>query len=131
MSWIQTLISVLVVCLVIWLVGATVCRTICKYLYGIIQELKKNNKNKQVVETNNVNHPKHYSQGNIECIDAMESAFGTQVVLLFCICNAFKYIWRHSKKNGIEDIKKAMWYISKYLELYDKLNNNNTDSGEH
>jgi hypothetical protein len=83
------------------------------------------------VETNNVNHPKHYSQGNIECIDAMESAFGTQVVLLFCMCNAFKYIWRHSKKNGIEDIKKAMWYINKYLELYDKLNNNNTESGEH
>ncbi len=73
----------------------------------------------------NVDHPNHYNQGNIECIDAMEEAFGTQVVMMFCICNAFKYIWRHSKKNGIEDIKKAIWYLNKFLELYDRLNNNN------
>lgn len=37
----------------------------------------------------------------------------------FCLCNAFKYIWRHSRKNGVEDIRKAKWYIDKYLELAD------------
>lgn len=35
----------------------------------------------------------------------------------FCLCNAFKYIWRHSRKNGVEDVRKAKWYIDKYLEL--------------
>lgn len=40
---------------------------------------------------NKVNHPSHYNQGKIECIDAMESAYGTEAVIMFCMCNAFKY----------------------------------------
>ena len=35
----------------------------------------------------------------------------------FCICNAIKYLYRWQRKNGIEDIKKAKWYIDKFLEL--------------
>lgn len=64
-----------------------------------------------------VNHPSHYNQGGIECIDAMVSAFGKQAVSSFCLCNAFKYIWRADHKNGLEDIEKANWYINKYKEL--------------
>lgn len=67
-----------------------------------------------------VNHPNHYCQGGIECIDAMEAAFGKQTVADFCICNAFKYIFRCKNKNGLEDVKKAGWYLDKYLELYDE-----------
>lgn len=66
-----------------------------------------------------VNHPPHY-EGNIECIDAMLDSQGAEAVKDFCICNAFKYIWRHRKKNKVEDIKKAKWYIDKYLELVEK-----------
>lgn len=64
-----------------------------------------------------VNHPEHYNQGGIECIDAMISAFGKEAVAHFCIVNAFKYVWRASDKNGIEDIDKAIWYLNKYKEL--------------
>lgn len=64
-----------------------------------------------------VNHPSHYTQGGIECIDAMVSAFGKRAVSSFCLCNAFKYIWRADYKNGLEDIKKANWYLTKYKEL--------------
>ena len=67
--------------------------------------------------TNNVNHPSHYNKGNIECIDAMVSAYGKDIVSDFCICNAFKYIWRYKYKNGIEDLKKAQWYLNKIVEL--------------
>ena len=67
--------------------------------------------------TNNVNHPSHYNKGNIECIDAMVSAYGKDTVSDFCICNAFKYIWRYKYKNGIEDLKKAQWYLNKVVEL--------------
>ena len=67
--------------------------------------------------TNNVNHPSHYNKGNIECIDAMISAYGKDTVSNFCICNAFKYIWRYKYKNGIEDLKKAQWYLNKIVEL--------------
>ena len=65
---------------------------------------------------NNVEHPSHYTQGGIECIDAMESAFGKEAVKDICICNAFKYIWRFKSKNGTEDIDKAVWYLNKYRQ---------------
>lgn len=64
-----------------------------------------------------VNNPQHYTNGNIECIDAMISAYGKEAVMDFCKCNAFKYQWRFDKKNGVEDIKKAQWYQNKYIEL--------------
>ena len=68
----------------------------------------------------NVNHPRHYESGNFECIDVMEETQGTEAVLDFCICNAFKYLYRHKRKNGIEDIKKARWYINKYIEITER-----------
>lgn len=64
-----------------------------------------------------VNNPPHYASGKYECIEVMEDALGKEAVMNFCICNAFKYIFRHKKKNGIEDIQKAKWYLNKYIEL--------------
>lgn len=69
-----------------------------------------------------VYHPTHYETGKFECIDVMREALGDSVVKDFCIANSFKYIYRHKRKNGVEDIKKAKWYIDKYLELEE--NNN-------
>ena len=67
---------------------------------------------------NNVDHPSHYNAGNIECIDAMVAAFGAEAVSDFCVCNAFKYIWRHKhKNNSVEDKEKAVWYLNKSIEL--------------
>lgn len=74
-------------------------------------------------EFNVVNNPEHYCSGNIECIDAMEAAYGTEVVKNFCICNAFKYLWRFNKKNKDEDVNKMLWYINKYKELNAKKEN--------
>lgn len=65
----------------------------------------------------NVNHPEHYESGQFECIDVMIETQGTEAVQDFCICNAFKYLYRHRRKNGVEDIKKAQWYLNKYIEL--------------
>lgn len=69
------------------------------------------------IETDNVNHPSHYETGKYQCIDVMEETQGTEAVKDFCICNAFKYIYRHCHKNGLEDVKKAVWYLNKYIEL--------------
>lgn len=52
-----------------------------------------------------------------ECLKAMIESQGINKVLGFCACNAFKYLYRHQFKNGVEDIKKAKWYIEKYLEI--------------
>ena len=65
----------------------------------------------------NVNHPAHYNTGKYESIDVMVETQGINAVKNFCICNAFKYIYRHRFKNGVEDIKKAIWYLNKYVEL--------------
>ena len=65
----------------------------------------------------NINHPAHYNTGKYELIDVMVETQGVDVVKNFCICNAFKYIYRHRFKNGVEDIKKAIWYLNKYVEL--------------
>lgn len=64
----------------------------------------------------NVNHPEHY-QGKFECIDEMISLFGVEAVKDFCRCNAYKYRFRADRKNGLEDIKKAEWYMTKLKEL--------------
>ena len=58
---------------------------------------------------NNVNHPEHYNAGGYECIEVMEANFGKDKVQDFCLLNAFKYLWRADRKNGLEDIKKATW----------------------
>lgn len=71
-------------------------------------------------ENDNVNHPSHYETGKYQCIDVIEETQGTEAVKDFCICNAFKYIYRHRHKNGLEDVKKAAWYLNKYIELSEK-----------
>lgn len=70
-----------------------------------------------IEEVDMVNSPPHYNQGDIQCIDAMVSAFGKENVQTYCVINAFKYNWRAKHKNGDEDIDKAIWYLNKYKEL--------------
>ena len=68
-------------------------------------------------EPDNINHPAHY-EGNtsLECIDVMEIAFGADAVGNFCLCNAFKYLWRYKHKGGDEDVKKAKWYLDRWTQ---------------
>lgn len=73
----------------------------------------------------NVNHPSHYETGKFECIDVMVETQGVEAVKDFCRCNAFKYLYRAKRKNGIEDYKKAIWYLNKLIELED--GNSDTD----
>jgi len=64
-----------------------------------------------------VNHPNHYNQGQYECIAVMESIYGIEATMNFCLLCAFKYTWRTNDKDGIQDIDKAIWYLQKYKEL--------------
>lgn len=65
----------------------------------------------------NVNHPNHYKTGKYECLDVMMETQGKDAVLNFCLCNAFKYLYRNKNKNGLEDIEKAIWYLNEYVKL--------------
>ena len=65
-----------------------------------------------------VNRPKHYNrEGAMESIDEMVLVFGPEAVMHFCLCNAWKYRYRATNKNGEEDLKKSDWYMRKYKEL--------------
>lgn len=65
-----------------------------------------------------VNHPRHYCQGSMECIDGLIGAFGRKEVATFCKINAMKYIWRLGHKDDeAQEIGKIKWYLDKYLEL--------------
>ena len=64
-----------------------------------------------------VNHPPHYEDGKIQCIDAIEEAIkDLSGIEAKCTGDAIKYLWRWKKKNGIEDLKKAIWYINHIIE---------------
>lgn len=64
-----------------------------------------------------VNHPYHYNQGNIECIDCIKSAVTNKIgIEAVCVANVIKYLFRYEEKNGIEDVKKARWYIDRLIK---------------
>ena len=75
-----------------------------------------------------VTHPAHYCTGKYECIEVMTEVFGVEAVQAFCRLNAFKYLFRSERKNGVEDIKKANWYLTRFLMLEELKNEKNTDT---
>ena len=64
--------------------------------------------------SDNVNSPSHYNQAGIECIDAIKASLGDGYQD-YCKGNVMKYLWRYKYKNGIEDLKKAQWYLNSMI----------------
>lgn len=68
------------------------------------------------MKADNVNHPAHYTAGSIECIDAIEAATtGLSGPEAYGTGQVIKYIWRWKRKNGVEDLKKARWYLDRLI----------------
>lgn len=72
---------------------------------------------KQKVPQKDPVNPNHYTQGKIECIDAIESALTPEEFRGFLKGNIFKYMWRHENKNGLQDVKKGEWYYQRLLKV--------------
>lgn len=71
----------------------------------------------ETLSPDNVNSPAHYTAGGIECYDALAAAtVDLQGEECGCTWNAIKYLWRWKRKNGVEDLKKAQWYINRLIE---------------
>ena len=64
-----------------------------------------------------VNHPSHYTDGGIECIEAIESQLTTEEYRGYLKGNIAKYVWREKHKGGVESLKKAQWYLTRLVEL--------------
>lgn len=67
-----------------------------------------------------VNHPPHYTQGGIECIEAIRASLGLEGFIAYCRGNIQKYLWRSEFKEGgskrLQDMKKAAWYLNRAIE---------------
>lgn len=78
--------------------------------------------------TDNVNHPKHYNSSpficecgrRIECIDVTRH-------MNFNIGNVIKYLWRAQFKNGLEDLRKAQWYLNDAVKTAEESERKNYD----
>jgi hypothetical protein len=81
-------------------------------------------------EKEEINHPERYKLNKFECIDIMVDVFGKNAVKSFCKLNAFKYIWRSEKKGHIADIKKAIWYLNKYVEIVESEESENKNDSD-
>lgn len=76
-----------------------------KYLSG---------KDKQT--TDMVNHPPHYNKAGLETIDAIK-AMTNEGFEYYLQGNIAKYLWRYRYKNGVEDLKKAHWYLTELIDV--------------
>ena len=73
----------------------------------------KAERNDEVKPTNDaVQHPSHYTQGGIECIEAIRASMTADGFCDYCKGNIIKYIWRWRDKGGVEDLRKASVYLN-------------------
>ena len=82
-----------------------------------MKRLKEEQANMQSdnLELDMVNSPAHYNKENIETIDMIESVTGDGFEA-YLQCNILKYICRYKYKNGVEDLKKAKWYLNRLIK---------------
>lgn len=68
----------------------------------------------------NINHPEHYTQGKVECIDAIEAVTSSMKdgCYAWYTGQVIKYMWRWTKKNGLEDLEKAQFYLNRLIFTY-------------
>ena len=68
-------------------------------------------------EHNSVDHPVHYTHGDIECLDAIKAALSAQdnPYQAFLTGQVLKYMWRWPMKNGLEDCRKAKFYLDRLI----------------
>jgi len=57
--------------------------------------------------------PEHYKFGGVECIDAIKSSLSPEQFKGYLKASIIKYLWRYEKKNGLEDLEKADWFLRK------------------
>lgn len=70
-----------------------------------------------VLQGDTVNHPPHYTDGGVECIEAIEAQQTLEEFRGYLKGNIAKYLWREKHKGGTESLKKAQWYLDRLIQL--------------
>lgn len=86
-------------------------------LRSSLPEQATSSDNERAVVHDNVNYPAHYTAGGIECIDAIAAALTCQTdpMHAWLTGQVLKYMWRWPLKNGLEDLKKARFYLDRLI----------------
>ena len=101
--------------------GTTICPPPGEATFTLEDYFKGLNKITMADDKDMVNSPAHYTQGDIECIDAIAQVVkDLDGMEAMCTGNAIKYLWRWKHKNGVEDLKKAMWYLQRMIDKWEK-----------
>lgn len=84
-------------------------------------------KMKALEEEDMVNNPPHYNIGKIETIDYIVDALGDWEAVSYCQGNVIKYTGARlfAKGNPVQDAEKALWYLTKMVELMKKTKGKN------
>jgi hypothetical protein len=88
----------------------------CDYIWGWEEEMETTEQE----SNNNVEHPSHYNQGDIECIDAIKAALTPEEFEGFIKGTVIKYMWRAKHKGQMEDMKKGWFYLNWMLSFSEK-----------
>lgn len=90
-------------------------------LIGIRYLVKRKRREIKMANKDMVNHPPHYNNGGIECIDYIKQQLGAGFKN-YLIGSIIKYIHRHEYKDqNIQDLQKARWYLDKLIDYYENL----------
>tara|TARA_R100001224_G_scaffold99425_1_gene70082 strand:- start:155 stop:454 length:300 start_codon:yes stop_codon:yes gene_type:complete len=83
----------------------------------MMKKLKEEQANMQSdnLELDMVNSPAHYNKAGIETIDMIESVTGDGFEA-YLQGNILKYLCRYKYKNGVEDLRKAKWYLNRLIK---------------
>lgn len=88
--------------------------------YDFISVPRPTSKEVEKTLDDKVDHPSHYTYGDIEIIEFIEQVTKDyKPELAFAIGNAIKYISRANRKNGKEDLDKARWYLNRAFEKWE------------
>jgi hypothetical protein len=79
-------------------------------------DLSKLDEKPEQKTTDNVNHPSHYGQGNIEAIEYISDFLTREEYQGYLRGNIAKYLHRWPYKNKLEDLKKASWYLDRLIK---------------
>ena len=72
-------------------------------------------------EQDMVNHPPHYNQGGIECIDYLKDNLGDEGFSYYCEGNVKKYLHRWRSKGQLQDLQKGRWYLDRLIAAQETL----------
>ena len=86
-----------------------------EYMARRLREEQANAQSDNIEMSNLVNHPPHYKEGEIECIDYLEDSLGKEGFAFYIEGNIKKYVHRWRHKGGVEDLKKAKWYLDRLI----------------